>query len=184
MMDSDWYDDMEIRERSEEFDWDNNLFDAVTQFEPFHKGRKPSSLFDHVAPLFQDAADALKKLKGRLHVEVLCGDIIEISKWFRFGTSPTRTPPSNEFPTEFDGIHLSNIPDYIGGNLSTFLHITPILNKEPTSFVQSNCLRNAGSWKSIEAFLANYPCITNKTMLKQLTGVEVMPRPFSGQYFL
>ncbi|TGO68988.1 hypothetical protein BOTNAR_0017g00340 [Botryotinia narcissicola] len=173
MMDSDWYDYMQRRNRSEEFDWGNDPFEA------FHKGRKPSSLFDHVAPFFQDAADALKKLKGRFHVEVLCGDIIDISEWFRFGTSSTRFPRSGEFPTEFDGIHLSNIQDYIGGNLSTFLYITPLLKKEATSFVRSNCLRNSGNWKSIEAFFADYQCITNKTMLKQLTGMEVMPRPFN-----
>ncbi|KAF7945713.1 uncharacterized protein EAE97_004751 [Botrytis byssoidea] len=183
MMDSDWYDDMQRRNRSEEFDWGNDPFEAVLQFEAFHKRRKPSSLFDHVAPFFQDAADALKKLKGRFHVEVLCGDIIDISEWFRFGTSPTRFPRSKEFPTEFDGIHLSNIPDYIGGNLSTFLYIAPLLKKEATSFVRSNCLRNPGNWKSIEAFFAHYQCITNKTMLKQLTGVEVMPRPFKWAMF-
>ncbi|KAF7882075.1 hypothetical protein EAF00_011591 [Botryotinia globosa] len=183
MMGSDWYDDMQRRSRSEEFDWGNDPFEAVFQFEAFHKGRKPSSLFDHVAPFFQDAADALKKLKGRFHVEVVCGDIIEISERFRLGTSPTRFPRSEEFPTEFDSIHLSNIPDYIGGNLSTFLYITPLLKKEATSFVRSNCLRNPGNWKSIEAFFADYQCIKNKTMLKQVTGVEVIPRPFKWAMF-
>ncbi|KAF7947547.1 hypothetical protein EAE96_008633 [Botrytis aclada] len=82
MMDSDWYDDMQRRDRSEEFDWDNDPFGAVTQFEAFYKGKKPSNLFGCVAPLFQDAANALKKLKGRFHVEVLCGDVIELSEWF------------------------------------------------------------------------------------------------------
>ncbi|TEY39226.1 hypothetical protein BOTCAL_0466g00080 [Botryotinia calthae] len=110
MMDPDWYDDLQRIHPSEEFDWSKDPFHAVFQFEAFHRGRNPSSLFDHVAPLFQDAADSLKKLKGRFHVEVLCGDVVEIFEWLRFGTSPTRIPRSEKLLTEFDAIHLSNIP--------------------------------------------------------------------------
>lgn len=61
MMDRDWYDDLQRRNLSEEFDWSNDPFHAVFKFEAFHRGKKPSSLFDHVSPLFQNAADTLKK---------------------------------------------------------------------------------------------------------------------------
>ncbi|KAJ8067787.1 hypothetical protein OCU04_003385 [Sclerotinia nivalis] len=183
MMDLDWYKDLQRRDRSEAFDFGNDPFDALGQFESFYKGQKPSSLFDHVAPLFKGAADAIKKMKQRLHVEVLCGDVIEIAEWLRYNISPTRVPRSEKFPTEFDLIHLSNIPDYIGGHLSTFLYITPIMKFVPSSILQSNCLRNAGSWDSIEAFLADYQCITDKEMLRQLTGVSVVNEPLKDTIF-
>ncbi|APA12848.1 hypothetical protein sscle_10g076180 [Sclerotinia sclerotiorum 1980 UF-70] len=73
--------------------------------------------------------------------------------------------------------------DYIGGHLSTFLYITPIMKLAPSSILQSNCLRNAGSWDSIESFLADYQCITDKEMLRQLTGVSVINEPLKDTIF-
>lgn len=53
----------------------------------------------------------------------------------------------------------------------------------PSSILQSNCLRNAGSWDSIESFLADYQCITDKEMLRQLTGVSVINEPLKDTIF-
>ncbi|QSZ28722.1 hypothetical protein DSL72_003224 [Monilinia vaccinii-corymbosi] len=110
MMDLDWYKQMQRMGGLGGFDINTNPFDAVAHFYDYHTGHSPTSLFDHVAPLFNRAADALKKMKRRLHVEVICGDVVEIAEWFRFGISPTRVPRLKKLPTEFDIIHLSNIP--------------------------------------------------------------------------
>lgn len=38
-MDPDWYDDLQRRNPSEDFDWSNDPFHAVFQFEAFHRGK-------------------------------------------------------------------------------------------------------------------------------------------------
>lgn len=71
MMDLDWCKDLKRTGRPNEFDFGNDPFSALDHFESFYKGQKPSSLFDHAAPLFKGAGDSIKKMKQRLHVEVL-----------------------------------------------------------------------------------------------------------------
>ncbi|KAF7861588.1 uncharacterized protein EAF02_010542 [Botrytis sinoallii] len=67
--------------------------------------------------------------------------------------------------------------DYIGGHLSTFLYVVPLLKIGRSSYLKSNCLRNPGSWDCLEAFLADYQCITDKEMLRELRGVVAALEP-------
>lgn len=62
----------------------------------------------------------------------------------------------------------------MNGHLSTFLYATPLLKPFASSTVQSNCLRNTGTWSNIEAFLTEYQLITDRSMLKQLTQVDIV----------
>jgi hypothetical protein len=66
------------------------------------------------------------------------------------------------------------IRDYIGGHLSTFLYVVPLLKKQFPSGVMSNCLRNSPLWPNVEAYLAEYQCITDDDMLDKLTSVKII----------
>ncbi|TGO77146.1 hypothetical protein BELL_0121g00190 [Botrytis elliptica] len=178
MMDQNWYrNTLRKYGHSKGYSFEINPFSAIWHFQDTWKGTEPSSLFDHVAPTFKRAANAIKEMKGIFCVEALCGDVTEIAEWFHFDCSPTRVSRSPEFPKSFDCIHMSNIPDYIGGHLSTFLYVFPLLKIGTSSYLKSNCLRNPGSWDCLEAFLADYQCITDKEMLRKLTGVIAALEP-------
>lgn len=69
----------------------------------------------------------------------------------------------------------------------------PLLKRNRSSVAQSNCLRNTPRWESMDEFVAEYqvtPVIADDTMLRQLTGVDIIykgdpPMPLADYaYFL
>src|SRR5690606_27478738 len=74
----------------------------------------------------------------------------------------------------FDAIFLSNIPDYVGGQLPIVLYGLPILketNKE--AFVNANFLLHTGYYsEGYENTLAEFFCMSNKEAAEQLLGLN------------
>ncbi|KID83991.1 tetratricopeptide [Metarhizium guizhouense ARSEF 977] len=74
----------------------------------------------------------------RLVVEVIAGEMADIMDRMRYNLldhrmSPpknSRTPDPTLFPRTFDYIYMSNIPDYIGGHLTSFLTGRPLLKED------------------------------------------------------
>ncbi|KAH7369666.1 hypothetical protein BKA65DRAFT_544398 [Rhexocercosporidium sp. MPI-PUGE-AT-0058] len=133
-------------------------------------------LYDQISPLFKSVAKAMKKLEGRIQVEPILGDFMDSVDRMRHDIyrsdkkatpeGDNRWPRPTSFPHLFDRIHLSNIPDYIGGHLSTFLYAVTILKRQFSSLATSNCLRNATVWANIDDFIAHYQSIPNKETLE------------------
>ncbi|KAA8570727.1 hypothetical protein EYC84_000122 [Monilinia fructicola] len=161
----------------EKFNCGTDPFDALRQLEESKEGQTSLRLFDDTASFFKRTADSLRYLAPRICVEVLCGDVIEIAEWLRFGVSLTRIPRLEKLPTKFDIIYLTHLPDNIGGHLSKLLYLTPLLRSGKTSVVKSQFSHNVVSWDSTSAFLADCQCITDKKMLERLTQVEVVSEP-------
>lgn len=111
MMDPNWHQNT-LRKygQLEDYSFGDNPFSTIWHFRDTWEGTKPSCLFDHVAPMFKRASNAIMEMKGRICVEALCGDVIETAEWFHFDCSPTRISRPPEFPKSFECIHMSNIP--------------------------------------------------------------------------
>lgn len=82
--------------------------------------KKASRLFDHVAPFFEAAAKAIRKLGARLQVEVVLGDYIDVAERLDFDlyydpndfnerTKLDYLRPK-DFPLHYDCISLSDLP--------------------------------------------------------------------------
>jgi hypothetical protein len=81
---------------------------------------QPTRLFEYVTPFFLEAANAIKLLEGRLQVEVVYGELIDVCEKLRFGLYQKEDEEETEasdldvrpkgFPVTFDRIHLSNVP--------------------------------------------------------------------------
>ncbi|KAF7949019.1 hypothetical protein EAE96_008195 [Botrytis aclada] len=139
-------------------------------------------LFEHVAPFFWEAANAIKALGDRFKAEMIRGDYIDVAERIQFGLhrDPTQSqalgtgdigyPRPKDYPSLYHRITLSNIPDYVGGHLTTFLHAMPLLARHSTSRVGSVCLRNPPIFRNMNDFLSEYQLITSEKMLEQLTG--------------
>jgi hypothetical protein len=118
LMDKQWYED----HGHEKFDIGFDPFELLGHFaydEVNSKPRNPERLHDHVAPFFVHAAKAIKQLEGRLQVEAILGDYIDVAEKIQFGLFDTEeigaqvdasTFRPKNFPTLFDFIHLSNVP--------------------------------------------------------------------------
>ncbi|TGO50050.1 hypothetical protein BCON_0193g00110 [Botryotinia convoluta] len=149
---------------------------------------KYAHLFEHVGPFFAKAASAIKSLGNRLKVEIVKGDYIDVAERIHFGLhyDPTQSqvldtgdigyPRPKDFPSLYYRIVLSNIPDYVGGHLTTFLHAMPLLARHSTSLVGSVCLRNPPFFRNMGDFLSEYQLISSEKMLEQLTGVRIVFR--------
>ncbi|KAK9415882.1 putative DUF4470 domain-containing protein [Seiridium unicorne] len=69
------------------------------------------------------------------------------------------------FPDRFDRIDMSNIPDYVGGPLTTFIHGIPILRSEKTSTMSSYVLRNTRLWTTHNKFLTEYLLLADRSRI-------------------
>ncbi|CAG8971364.1 hypothetical protein HYALB_00006913 [Hymenoscyphus albidus] len=187
MIDEDWYHSMQDKR---DMGFGHDPFEATKKFtDDVLVVKNPERLYDYMVPFFTEMAKALVILNGRLEIEVVLGDCVDLAERLRFGLFPTTEEFKSEngedsdfeqrperFPTSFHRIHLSNVPDYLNGNFSSCLYFAPLLADVPWSVFMSTSLRNGGTWKSIEAFLAEYQCITSESQLMQLTNVAIVDK--------
>ncbi|KAF7949020.1 hypothetical protein EAE96_008196 [Botrytis aclada] len=81
----DWYDFLEDKN---DFDLANDPFHELDHFRPASQPlptevKTPTSVYDYIAPFFQDAARSIKFLSGRLQVEALCDDYVDFVEKLR-----------------------------------------------------------------------------------------------------
>ncbi|TGO88327.1 hypothetical protein BPOR_0169g00060 [Botrytis porri] len=170
--------------RFDPFDLFSRLWVELTEELPPREEHAP--IFTHIGPFFAEAASAIKSLDQRLKVEMVKGDYIDVAEKIHFGLhyDPTQSqalgtenigyPRPKDFPSLYYRIVLSNVPDYVGGHLTTFLHAMPLLARHSTSLVGSVCLRNPPFFRDMGDFLAEYQLISSEKMLEQLTGVRIV----------
>ncbi|KAE9983145.1 hypothetical protein EG328_010229 [Venturia inaequalis] len=144
------------------------------------KPSAPGCLYDYAAPFFKNTATALKHLKGRFVVELVIGEMADFFERLRYDQVPhrqekTKQHDATKFPRQYHRVHMSNIPDYIGGHLTSFLYALPILSPEQPSYITSNCLRNTTRFTSVNKFTNEYT-ITNTTLETiRLMGTTISP---------
>lgn len=112
LMDIEWYSDHPRDDFDVGFDPFNTLGHFPSVDSPT-KPKNPRQLYDHFAPFIIDAANAIKHLDGRLQVEAILGDYIDIAEHLQFGLYAAEGDVDarpREFPTVFERIHLSNVP--------------------------------------------------------------------------
>ncbi len=78
---------------------------------------------------------------------------------------PSSNERDNEAPRVYDRIHLSNIPDYIGGSLTSFLYAIPVTQLGDSSYITSTCLRNPPRFKSPAHYHSEYIGLTDPSDL-------------------
>ncbi|KAL8633683.1 hypothetical protein Q9189_000631 [Teloschistes chrysophthalmus] len=101
--------------------WQGPLYDtpgAVLSFDPFgavdnlylHTGlerpHKEPYLYNHVARFFAHVATAIGRLRKRLVIEIMHGEVSNMLETIRYNSSDR----PGTFPAKYDRVHLSNIP--------------------------------------------------------------------------
>jgi len=88
-----------------------------------------------------------------------------------------------QYPQLYDRIHLSNIPDYIGGTLVTFLYALPVLHPGDDSYVTACCLRNPPRFRSMAHFNNEYIALSLPSDLKKTFHVRTSTVPHPDNPF-
>lgn len=87
-------------------------FDPYDMMESLYKKtgieepKKKSTLYDYVSHFFSHVADVIRRLKGRILVEVIHGEITGVMDKIRHG----ELERNRGFPSSYDQVHMSNIP--------------------------------------------------------------------------
>ncbi|KAI1124439.1 hypothetical protein F5Y10DRAFT_30696 [Nemania abortiva] len=132
-------------------------------------GRGVRGVLPHLEGFFSFIQELFDRIRDRTTFEIVVSDMVSyfervehglLQKRDRFGPLQPST-----FPDRFDGIHMSNIPDYVGGPLTTFIHGLPILRNDKKSTMTSNVLRNPTRWVTHSDFLTEYLLLTNRATI-------------------
>lgn len=120
LIDVQYYNNLLARNQEQDFDVGFDPFQSLVHFpadEMVTKPLKPTRLFDHMSPFFQEVANSIKFLGNRLQVEAILGDYVDVAEEIQMGfyssvegdDSAGRFRPMG-FPTHYDRVHLSNVP--------------------------------------------------------------------------
>ncbi|KAI1388457.1 uncharacterized protein F4822DRAFT_429081 [Hypoxylon trugodes] len=104
---------------------------------------------------FDAVASSIPSLGGRLTIEMIIGDMMDVLERLRYGlldrskqggdVDNPKLPTSVDWPQTYHIIHMNNIPDYVGGSLTSFLYAGPVLKEGVGSSLTSNVQRNPAS---------------------------------------
>ncbi|KAJ3534692.1 hypothetical protein NM208_g7439 [Fusarium decemcellulare] len=114
-------------------------------------------------------------LQKRLVVEVIIGEMADVMERIRYNLLDHRqSTPNNDstldpttFPQTFDYVHMSNIPDYIGGHLTSFLAGRPLLKEDRPSSLRFNNLLNPPEFEDHQAFQSEYLLMYDMERIRQ-----------------
>ena len=155
----------------------DHLFDESGQEPP----KNPSGLFDYFKSFFTNVAGSLRALEGRFVIEFIHGEMADVLERLRYNVLEQRNiisqqnsgPDPESFPIRYDRIHMSNIPDYTGGALASFIYGLPILKNDQASTFTSICLRNPPKFKSLDHFLNEYALINTSDQGFRIFGMSM-----------
>lgn len=116
----------------------------------------------------QGVDQALQQMRDRIKIEACVGDVTAVLEQIKYGavghrkqnfmseTNTEASQPEGAYPKVYDRIHLSNIPDYIGGTLTSYMYALQMTYPDSISFVTSSCLRNPPRFNNRADFDAEY----------------------------
>lgn len=115
----------------------------------------------------------------RIQIEVIAGEMADVLERIRYGCLEHRSHKPSEsnqldptqFPSKYDRIAMSNIPDYVGGPLGSHLFGGPLLRDDDTSNPRFNHLLNPPMFKNHEQFLAEYLLMTDNAQVSNHFGL-------------
>ncbi|KJZ68139.1 hypothetical protein HIM_12472 [Hirsutella minnesotensis 3608] len=114
-------------------------------------------------------------LQKRLVVELIIGEMADIMERIRYDLLDYRLSPSNDsgmldptaFPQTFDYVHMSNIPDYIGGHLTSFLASRPLLKEDRPSSLRFINLLNPPEFEDHQTFQSEYLLMYDMELIRR-----------------
>ncbi|KAK8132150.1 hypothetical protein PG999_000323 [Apiospora kogelbergensis] len=140
-----------------------------------------SGVLPHLEGFFDCVAGSLSAIMdhGQAKFEVVIGDMVSYFESAEQGLlrseAHSKLAGSTTFPDRFDRIHMSNVPDYVGGAMATFLHALPILRPRKTSAVTSNVLRNTKVWPTHDSFLVDSLLLAGRAKAENTFSAALVP---------
>ncbi|KAI8958416.1 hypothetical protein F5Y11DRAFT_336255 [Daldinia sp. FL1419] len=140
-----------------------------------------------MSDFFQKVGLSLLQLQDKLTIEIIVGDMAEVMERVRYNMLDRPKQKADEgdsslstaidWPLRYHVIHMNDIPDYVGGSLTSFLYGAPILHEGAGTGLTSCCLRNPQLWKGIDHFNSNYLLIPDRKSVEDHFQVKPTNEP-------
>ncbi|KAI0884846.1 uncharacterized protein GGS22DRAFT_189057 [Annulohypoxylon maeteangense] len=139
-------------------------------------------ILQHAADFFGKVALSMLQLRERLTVEVILGEMADVLERIRYGflDRPIKggdedqvSSTAMEWPKKYHVIHMSNVPDYVGGSLTSFLYGAPLLKRGTGTGLMSCVLLTTGQWTNLRHFNAEYLLMHDPNMIRKHFSVEL-----------
>ncbi|KZL82187.1 tetratricopeptide-like protein [Colletotrichum incanum] len=134
---------------------------------------------------FEILATATMTLIKRVEIEAIAGEMADTLEQIRYNSLEHRSQKhhkvgaidATQFPWQYDRIHMSNIPDYVGGPLTAVMYGSPLLRKDRPSNLRFNNLFNPPMFESHEQFLTEYLLMHDAKQVADHFGLVKEKRP-------
>ncbi|KAF6802552.1 tetratricopeptide [Colletotrichum sojae] len=148
--------------------------------------------FASLERFFEHLALSNMVLADRVDFELIAGDMADILERIQHNSLPHRALKPKEkdgldptrFPRQYDLIHMSNIPDYVGGPLTALVYGGPLLREDRPANLRFNNLINPPMFQTHEHFLSEYVLMHDAGQLKDHFGLvrEKDPHAVPGSF--
>jgi hypothetical protein len=143
-------------------------------------GQGVQGVLAHLEGFFGFIKNLFERIQRQVTFDVVIDDMVNYFECAEYGLLQSRerfgSLKPTEFPVRYDRIHMSNIPDYVGGPLTTFMHGLPILRNDKTSAMSSNVLRNTPNWVTHQQFLAEYLLLVDRQQITNTFSASLNER--------
>ncbi|KAK1752247.1 tetratricopeptide [Echria macrotheca] len=136
-------------------------------------------VLESVGAFFTNVSRGLLALFGEkcLTVEAIVGEMTDTMERIRWDCLEGRRESSgkldpSKFPRKYDRIHMSNIPDYVGGVLTVAMYGRPLLREDRPSNLRFNVLLNCPMFSTHEDFQAEYALMHDAKQLENHFGLS------------
>ncbi|EAQ82947.1 hypothetical protein CHGG_10765 [Chaetomium globosum CBS 148.51] len=157
-----------------------NMFPAISS----NKG-----VLENVGDFFTTTALMLARLGGenRLMIEAMVGEMTDVMERLRWDCLEARSPLPDakinpaRFPRQYDRIHMSNIPDYVGGMFPLALYARPLLREGGESNLRFTVLLNPPEFNSHQHFQSEYLVLHDDKRIKDHFAMARIPGYIEGE---
>ncbi|KAI0131137.1 hypothetical protein F4814DRAFT_457043 [Daldinia grandis] len=153
---------------------------TVPQLSALRAQNESMCCLKHMTDFFEKVSQSLLQLHGRLVMEVIVGDMAEVLERTRYDIldRPKQGQgPTIDWPLAYHLVHMNNVPDYMGGPLTSFLYGPPVLRKGAGTGLTSCCLRFLDAWNGINHFNSEYILMYDRKLIEDHFQVKLAKEP-------
>lgn len=131
-------------------------------------------IYFYAEAFFRSVAKALRKVSKHMAVEISVCDVVQYLEELRWSKGQELGIPSSEQIHRFQGfdrLHLSNIPDYVGGSMFLHLFVAPVTKAHKEAFATTNCLRNPQQWPRLTEYDSEYLTLSEPKFVQRAFAI-------------
>ncbi|KAI0842144.1 hypothetical protein F5Y06DRAFT_284960 [Hypoxylon sp. FL0890] len=131
--------------------------------------------FEHLVGFFSFVGKWYHKIRDQTRFRMVVDDVANFMELREQGLLGHDQP---SFPVRYDRIHMSYIPDYVGGPLTVLLHGIPILRHDKASEMMFTIALNQEQWATRDQLLADYLLLADRSAIADTFAISLTEKSY------